>query len=1160
LKPKPIKKSLFKTPATHLWPWFSFIFIILGFVLPSTTSAAASCSTQFVNNAQICNGLTVSITDSQNNPISQAKIGDTVNVKMTITDPNITGGGGNTFSYSIGICANASALPSCANLANFPAGAGQYSLTVPLTIDGTKFNNSQPNFNYTIGAAAQSSQVNNVVSSYGGSVTSGLIYEVGTTNLAVSAATNNGSPSLQISQTSQGTQGSASSYTVVDLFNLVYSDGGTGNIPSNLTYNCGGGTGSPSSPLAISATSKGSNGVTSATVSFSCSFPSSPQTYTVSGNAIGSNNSVLATANPSATVTITGNEINQGAQTITPTATSAFGLIGDGLTHLLNEVVAFVISLIQWIIFGLFAWLISPIIVAVLGIHPYQDTFVAVIYPGWETIRNLCDIFFIVALIIIAMATLFRVESYKARHLLVQLIIAALLINFSLVIGQAILAVADTAQAQFLPASIASVNLLGKQLMTTNNSYITNFITSQQNANASSVNSSFGGFIASIFWLAMSLGSFCVFCAIAAFLVIRIVALWILLMISPVAYAVGVLPSTAHYRDEWWKNFLKYAFFTPIMAFFLNMAGIMVSNATVNTQLQITANNSGVFTTAGFSALVVNLGSNILLIVFLIASLKVAEMAGIYGAEGITKLARQGITLPFKGAKALAGRGFEGVQNVTGVTMDPREWASAWKKYSEEQKAKRKDIRAGKKTLGLNLGSPQDMFKNYANMAAVKRMGRNIATKGRLKDLKNQYEDLAKKGVLMSDNERAEQLNRKRDLEANKSTLDANIAANEAAITKAKADSQRASDEISKLTAARADLGTEKANLKTAGKDTSAVDAEIAANDRARADLAKDKAKADAQLATLTAENTDNKEQSGRLRAQIQKITDGIASDDAKRSAANVTSFSGEEKERVKKSLQEFRNLSAQHKSPEAYYAREARLHLESEEAKKIADIEDEGELNALLSDAINQKDQHKATAILKKLTKDVNLNEALEDAGKASSYQGFKDFMEHDFADKIGIDHHELMQIATEIGYIAEGTKQYNFARPTTIDPKTNHIGWQKTQKDHDDNVTIQMRKSDPRAAAGTTTRFSVVDEYEEGGQRKSRLNNVGIAHILRYANPATMRHIAQFNTYTLEAAVKDPKWREDLLKGAAANGVNEDQVRLLIKEIEKTMASKAS
>ncbi|MFA5771039.1 MAG: hypothetical protein WC894_06150, partial [Patescibacteria group bacterium] len=117
-----------------------------------------------------------------------------------------------------------------------------------------------------------------------------------------------------------------------------------------------------------------------------------------------------------------------------------FDHTGNKIAALINQILGVLIGFLQELIYGIFYWLIAPIIQAMLSIRVYTDTFVAVIYPGWEVIRNICNIFFIVALIVIALATLFRVESYKARPLLVQLILAALMINFSLVIAQAILA------------------------------------------------------------------------------------------------------------------------------------------------------------------------------------------------------------------------------------------------------------------------------------------------------------------------------------------------------------------------------------------------------------------------------------------------------------------------------------------------------------------------------------------------------------------------------------------------------------------------------------------------------------------------------------------------------------------------------------------------
>lgn len=318
---------------------------------------------------------------------------------------------------------------------------------------------------------------------------------------------------------------------------------------------------------------------------------------------------------------------------------------GNAILDLINRIIGAILGLLQELIYAIFFWLVAPLIQALLSIHPYTDTFVAVIYPGWEVVRNLCNIFFILALIIIAMATLFRVDSYQFRALLVQLILAALLVNFSLVIGQAVLGLADTVQAQFLPANVTVVRSLAADLMV--NSY-------RQDVYKSSFASqgTFSATVKPIFLLAMSLGSFFVFCAIAAFLFIRIIALWLLLLISPIAYAVGVLPSTSHYRSEWWQNFLKYAFFTPIMAFFLNMAAV-ISNASQKIPVLQAINDTTTANSYGDSSLAVfvfKVGSNLLLLVFLIAALKVADQAGIYGASGITSLAQKGIFAPLQGA------------------------------------------------------------------------------------------------------------------------------------------------------------------------------------------------------------------------------------------------------------------------------------------------------------------------------------------------------------------------------------------------------------------------------------------------------------------------------------------------------------------------------
>ncbi|MCL5667191.1 MAG: type IV secretion system protein [Patescibacteria group bacterium] len=330
---------------------------------------------------------------------------------------------------------------------------------------------------------------------------------------------------------------------------------------------------------------------------------------------------------------------------------------GSPLLGAVNELIGIVIGFLNELIYVIFYWLIAPLLEAMLSIHVYTDVFVAVIYPGWIVIRNVCNIVFIVALIAIAMGTLFRVESYQFRHLLVQLIIAALLINFSLVIAQAVLGLADTVQAQFLPDNLTVVRSLGRDMMLSYRDNSSGSITGVTSVSMSSLamNGTFATTVKPLFYLALALGSFAVFAAITAYLVIRVVALWILLMVSPIAYAAGVLPTTSHYRSEWWGQFIKYAFFTPIMAFFLNIAALINDQQANNPVLKtVSSADFGGSTVAPF---VFKVGSNILLLIFLVVALKVAEQFGIAGASTINKWAKEGIYAPFKGAGFLAQRG-----------------------------------------------------------------------------------------------------------------------------------------------------------------------------------------------------------------------------------------------------------------------------------------------------------------------------------------------------------------------------------------------------------------------------------------------------------------------------------------------------------------------
>lgn len=420
------------------------------------------------------------------------------------------------------------------------------------------------------------------------------------------------------------------------LFAVVYTPP-SGVSVGGYRYDCGNGT---------------TGNATAADATFKCSYPYkqgvsdnysvSVQPVDASGNSIGQAAQI--------TSTVTGNEaINGAGNSVSNTGSD----IGNGLFAFLAKVIGFLIGIINEFVFLMFWTLVVPIIKAMLSIRTYTDAFSNVIYPGWEVLRNLANIFFIVSLIFIALATLFRMESYNYKHLLVNVILAALLVNFSLVIGQAILGVADTIQNQFLPNNTIVIERLGQKLMVEQYRKTIYDQTLSDTAKFGPTST-----VVKMMFLAMlAIGAFVTFAALAVFLLIRIVMLWILLMLSPVPYFASVLPFTKQFTGQWWSYFVRYAFFTPIMAFFLNMTAIIVENydnvaaSIINPSLQ-----SGSTGVGGIADFAVGVASNILLLVFLVVSIKVADQFGIVGASVATKAVQGGLALPWVGAGFLGGR------------------------------------------------------------------------------------------------------------------------------------------------------------------------------------------------------------------------------------------------------------------------------------------------------------------------------------------------------------------------------------------------------------------------------------------------------------------------------------------------------------------------
>ncbi len=198
-----------------------------------------------------------------------------------------------------------------------------------------------------------------------------------------------------------------------------------------------------------------------------------------------------------------------------------------------------------------------------------------VIKDMWKIVRDFANMLFIVVLIAVAMGTVFNVKSFGFGDLdlggsfLVQFLIAALLINFSLTIGGLIINGTQIINDTFL----ASIGNFEDRLGSVLNPKVLIGLTAD--ASDSRAEEQFSlialqsdltqNMVVQLFFtLILSVVLLFSLLVPVIFTLARIPMLMILLVFAPGAWLLGILPSTKQYSSEWWKQFWGWNLFLPI--------------------------------------------------------------------------------------------------------------------------------------------------------------------------------------------------------------------------------------------------------------------------------------------------------------------------------------------------------------------------------------------------------------------------------------------------------------------------------------------------------------------------------------------------------------------------------------------------------------------
>ncbi len=211
-------------------------------------------------------------------------------------------------------------------------------------------------------------------------------------------------------------------------------------------------------------------------------------------------------------------------------------------------------------------WITGQILIALMylliWVASYND-FVnsTAVTSGWVIVRDVCNMFFILILLVIAFTTVLNLPGYSWKKMLPEMLIMAVLINFSKLICGVIIDFAQVIMLTFVNGfrDIGGGNLtdmLGiNKLLDVGNS--------EKEINDLSIMGTY------VLALAYILIATAVITVILFVLVMRMVMLWILVTLSPLVYLLSALPNTKKYASKWWTQFTDNVVSGPILAFFI---------------------------------------------------------------------------------------------------------------------------------------------------------------------------------------------------------------------------------------------------------------------------------------------------------------------------------------------------------------------------------------------------------------------------------------------------------------------------------------------------------------------------------------------------------------------------------------------------------------
>jgi hypothetical protein len=372
---------------------------------------------------------------------------------------------------------------------------------------------------------------------------------------------------------------------------------------------------------------------------------------------------------------------------------------GGNLTVVQEKVYEFM-SIIFGLFLSFFAEVLLILVKFVVRVSTYNDfANSTAVVTGWVIVRDLVNMFFVVVLLVIAIATILKIESYSYKKMLGRLVLMAVLVNFSKTISLLIIDFAQVIMMTFVNGFQAAAG--GNFVQALGLSSITSIARGEVHITAWEIA------IAYMLGLVMVAISCVVVGMMLIILVMRMVVLWILIVLSPLAFFLSIIPQAQKYANQWWSQFTEYVLVGPILAFFLWLSLISVTTLSEADQPRVL---TGETKDTGQRIAISAIGDEqsvlafIIAIGMLIAGLTMTGKMGVIGAGiGVGALAfgkKMGMKMGMGAVKWGAGKGKKAgswmgsqLYSRTGVELRPS-------KRKEAREARRESLEKQREARG----------------------------------------------------------------------------------------------------------------------------------------------------------------------------------------------------------------------------------------------------------------------------------------------------------------------------------------------------------------------------------------------------------------------------------------------------------------------------